>query len=115
MTIYTPTARFDTGRPLTEDEMRKTAPSIFALPAHESRSERFRAIPTIEVLRGLAKEGFHPVGVRQAKCRTEGRADYTKHLVRLRRFDDVAKYQVGDTVCEMLLKNANDGTSVYDL
>ena len=115
MSIYTSTARFDTGRALTEDEMRKAAPSIFAKSAHESRSERFKPIPTIEILRGLAKEGFAPVGVRQATSRTKGKADFTKHLIRLRRIDDSKTYTVGDTVCEILLKNANDGTSAYEL
>lgn len=115
MSIYTSTARFDTGRALTEDEMRKAAPSIFATSAHESRSERFQPIPTIEILRGLTKEGFAPVGVRQATSRTEGKAEFTKHLIRLRRIDDGKTYNVGDTVCEILLKNANDGTSAYEL
>jgi hypothetical protein len=116
MTVYTSTARFDTGRALTEDELRKLAPSIFATTAHASRSDRFAPIPTIEVLRGLAKEGFFPVGAKQSVARMDDRRDYTKHLIRLRRFDDnAAKYAVGDTVCEMLLKNANDGSSAYDL
>ncbi|OKP64455.1 phosphoribosylamine--glycine ligase [Ensifer adhaerens] len=115
MTIYTNTARFDTGRAMSEDELRAVAPSIFATTAHESRSERFKPIPTIEVLRGLMAEGFVPVGARQSSSRTEGKADYTKHLVRLRRIDDGHTYRVGDTVCEILLKNANDGTSAYDL
>lgn len=115
MSVYTSTARFDTGRALTEDELRKLAPSIFAKTAHESRSERFQPIPTIEVLRGLEKEGFVAVGARQSSCRTEGKADYTKHLIRLRRIDDGKVYSVGDTVCEILLKNANDGTSAYEL
>jgi hypothetical protein len=116
MTVYTSTARFDTGRALTEDELCQLAPSIFATTAHASRSDRFAPIPTIEVLRGLAKEGFHPVGAKQSVARTDDRRDYTKHLIRLRRFDDnAAKYAVGDTVCEMLLKNANDGSSAYDL
>ncbi len=114
-TIYTNTARFDTGRALSEDEMRKIAPSIFATVAHESRSERFAPIPTIEVLRGLEREGFFPVGVRQSTTRDEGKREFTKHLIRMRRLDNVEAYKVGDTVCEMLLKNANDGTSAYDL
>lgn len=113
--VYTNTARFDTGRALTEDEMRRLAPSIFAEAPHESRSERFRAIPTIEVLRALQKEGFEPVGAKQSTSRDAGRQDFTKHLIRLRRMDNVQAYRVGDTVCEMLLKNANDGTSAYDL
>jgi hypothetical protein len=115
MSIYTNTARFDTGRELTEIEMRKLAPSIFATSAHESRSERFMPIPTIEVLRGLKNEGFVPVGVKQSASRTPGKADFTKHLIRMRRVDDGKVYNVGDTVCEILLKNANDGTSAYEL
>jgi hypothetical protein len=67
------------------------------------------------VLRALGKEGFEPVAAKQSLCRYSDRKDFTKHLIRLRRFDNVEKYQVGDTVCEMLLKNANDGTSVYNL
>jgi hypothetical protein len=114
-TIYAQSARFDTGRALTEDELRKLAPSIFATEAHSSRSDRFAAIPTIEVLRGLANEGFHPVGAKQSVARLDDRRDFTKHLIRLRRLDNLEQYRVGDTVCEMLLKNANDGTSAYDL
>lgn len=115
MSIYAKTARFDTGRALDEDEMQRLAPSIFATTAHESRSERFQPIATIDILRGLTKEGFLPVGVKQSRCRVEGREDFTKHLIRLRRMDDSPKYQVGDNVCEILLKNANDGTSAYDI
>lgn len=115
MTVYANTARFDQARPLTEDELRRRAPSIFATTAHESRSDRFKPIPTIEVLRGLMREGFMPVGARQARPRDDSKSDFTKHLIRLRRLDDGRSYSVGDTVCEILLRNANDGTSAYDL
>jgi hypothetical protein len=115
MSIYTSTARFDTGRALTEDEMHRMAPSIFAVDKHESRSDRFQPIPTIEILRGLEKEGFVPVGVRQSNTRVPGKAPFTKHMIRIRHVDAMTKHAVGDTVMEMLLKNANDGTSAYDL
>lgn len=114
-TTYGKHARFDTGKGMTEDELFKAAPSIFATTAHESRSARFAPIPTIEVVRGLKKEGFEVVGARQSLTRVEGKAPYTKHLLRLRRMDMDKSYRVGDTVAEMLLKNANDGTSIYDL
>lgn len=115
MTIYTQTARFDSARSLTEDELRKLAPSVFAVDAHHSRSERFQPIPTFDVLRGLMAEGFYPVGAKQSVARLDDRRDFTKHLIRLRRLDNVAAHSVGDTVCEILLKNANDGTAAYDL
>lgn len=110
------TARFDgSARALDHDEMRKIAPSIFAVAAHDSRSERFAPIPTIHVLDALAREGFFPVAVRQAGSRDPSRRDFTRHMVRLRRLDETAKYTVGDTVYEIVLKNANDGSSAYDL
>ncbi|GAB2208838.1 DUF932 domain-containing protein [Roseibium sp. ROS1] len=113
--VYASTARFDIGRALSEDELRRLAPSIFATSAHESRSERFQPIATIDILRGLMDEGFMPVGAKQGNPRDDSKRDFTKHLIRLRRLDEDAKYSVGDTVCEILLKNANDGTSAYDI
>ena len=114
--VYAQSARFDVAKPLTEDELRKLAPSIFAETAHESRSERFRAIPTIEVLRGLENEGFFAVGAKQSVTRDPGKKDFTKHVIRLRRFDDEAKsLRVGDNVLEQYLKNANDGSAAYEL
>ncbi len=114
-TTYGNHARFDAGRGMTEDEIFKIAPSVFAVTAHESRSERFAPIPTIEIVRGLKKEGFEVVGVKQGKSRVPGKADFTKHLLRLRRMDADTSFRVGDTVVESLLKNANDGTAQYEL
>lgn len=110
------TARFDgSARALTEDEMRKVAPSIFAVEKHDSRSDRFQPIPTIEIVRALQSEGFSPVGAKQGGTRDETRRDFTKHMLRFRRLDQDQKFSVGDSVFEILLKNANDGTAAYDL
>lgn len=115
MHIYGNGARFDESqRFLTEDEIRASAPSVFAAEAHASRSQRFAPIPTIEVVRALATEGFGVVGAKQAPTRDPGRQDFTKHLLRLRPMDGRQR-QVGDTIFEILLKNANDGTAAYDL
>ena len=71
-------------RPLSEDQMRAAAPSIFAEGKHASRSERYTYIPTIDVLRGLRKEGFEPFMVAQGASRVEGKAEFTKHMIRMR-------------------------------
>ena len=116
MTVYTNTARFDgTARALTEDELYQLAPSVFATTAHPGRSEKFRPIPTIEVIRACAKEGFSVVGASQSVCRIADRKPFTKHLLRMRRIDETVTYRTGDTIPEMMLKNANDGTGAYDL
>ena len=69
--------------PLAEDLMRQAAPSIFAEGKHASRSERYTYIPTIEVLRGLRKEGFEPFKVAQSKSRIEGKTEPPRVLRRL--------------------------------
>jgi hypothetical protein len=46
--------------PLSDDQIRRVAPSIFAGGKHQSRSERYTYIPTIDVLRSLRNEGFQP-------------------------------------------------------
>ncbi len=91
--MYTPTLASRFGRnkvgmrsdvPLTDDQIRAVAPSIFADCKHASRSDRYTFIPTIDVLAGLKKEGFQPFMVAQGQSRIAGKTEYTKHLVRMR-------------------------------
>jgi hypothetical protein len=98
--------------PLSEDQMRRAAPSIFAVGKHASRSERYTYIPTIEVLRGLCREGFQPFMVAQGKSRVEGKAEYTKHMIRMRHAGQV---QTRPEANEIILINSHDGASSYQM
>jgi len=98
--------------PLTEDQMRRTAPSIFAAGKHASRSERYTYIPTIDVLRGLKREGFEPFMVAQGFSRIEGKTEYTKHLIRMRHAGQVSTKPEAN---EIILINSHDGASSYQL
>jgi hypothetical protein len=98
--------------PLAEDQMRQAAPSIFAEGKHASRSERYSYIPTIDVLRGLRKEGFEPFMVAQGKSRIEGKAEYTKHMIRMRHAGQV---EARPEANEIILINSHDGASCYQL
>ncbi|MCC3318471.1 DUF932 domain-containing protein [Nocardia africana] len=106
-----PVAIRSTDEPLSEVEMRAVAPSIFADEAHETRSERYTHIPTIEVLRGLEKEGFRPFAVAQTRVRDEGRREFTKHMIRLRHANTIA----ADEANEVVLLNSHDGSSSYQM
>jgi Domain of unknown function (DUF932) len=98
--------------PLDEDQMRQAAPSIFAAGKHESRSKRYAHIPTIEVLRGLRKEGFEPFMVAQGASRIEGKAAFTKHMIRMRH---AAQVQTRPEANEIILINSHDGASSYQM
>lgn len=102
--------------PLGEDQMRASAPSIFAPGKHSSRSERYAYIPTIEVLRGLHREGFEPFMVAQGTSRVHGKAEFTKHMIRMRhaggpRHGTSARPEAQ----EIILINSHDGASSYQM
>ena len=101
---------FSRGEPLTNAELHARVPSIFATEAHESRSARFAPVPTVTVLDGLRAEGFEPFMAQQARTRVAGKAEFTKHMLRLRHRGIVN--QAGEAF-EVVLVNANDGTSAY--
>ena len=98
--------------PLAEDQMRRAAPSIFAQGKHASRSERYTYIPTIDVLRGLKREGFEPFMVAQGKSRIEGKTEFTKHMIRMRHAGQVTSRPEAN---EIILINSHDGASSYQM
>jgi hypothetical protein len=104
------------GEALTDEQILRAAPSVFATEAHSSRSARFAPVPTVDVLNGLRAEGFVPVAAMQANTRDESRRDFTKHMLRLRHLGDAGRQlQVGGSVFEIVLVNANDGTAAYHM
>ena len=97
--------------PLTDEQIRAVAPSIFAAEKHVSRSDRYTYIPTGEVLTALRKEGFEPFMVCQTRVRQDDRRDFTKHMVRMRHATQVNDAEAN----EIVLLNSHDGTSSYQL
>ena len=98
--------------PLADEQMRRAAPSIFAEGKHGSRSERYTYIPTIDVLRGLRREGFEPFMVAQSKSRIEGKTEFTKHMIRMRHAGQVNARPEAN---EIILINSHDGASSYQM
>ncbi|QQA62107.1 DUF945 domain-containing protein [Aeromonas caviae] len=98
--------------PLSDDQIHRVAPSIFAEAPHESRSQRYAYIPTVTVLTELRKEGFQPFMVTQTRTRHEDRRDYTKHMIRLRHASQINAQGEAN---EIILLNSHDGTSSYQM
>lgn len=98
--------------PIDLDLAARYAPSILAPHEHSSRSERYAYVPTVDVLKGLEREGFKLFAAMQARTRDDSRRGFTKHMLRLRRADQV---MVGDSFPEIVLINSHDGTSSFQL
>lgn len=114
-TIGTPINKPQTAMiPLTMEQLRDKAPSVFATQAHESRSARYKYIPTVEVIMGLEKAGFLPYTATQSRSRVQGKSEFTKHMIRFRHQDTTIN-KVGDSIPEVAMINSHDGTSAYEL
>lgn len=113
-------------RALSNDELRRVAPSIFATQPWSGVSERYNFIPTIEVVERLRKEGFVPTHVNQSRVRIAEKRGFTKHMIRFSRSEDVKLFGVVDgnahhfykekpEVAQVTLVNAHDRSSSYQL
>lgn len=112
MMITTADGIYRSREPMTEAELMKAAPAAFATGKHLSRSDRYSYVPTIDIVRGLARETGHVVyGATETKTRDLARRGHTKHLIRLRRPDTFDRGEAP----EIILINSHDGASSYRL
>ena len=100
-------------RELSDDELRRNAPSIFAGQAMEGVSHRYAFLPTSQVVAQMREAGWAPVQAEEQRVRLEGRAGFQKHLIRFQRRDLIAVK--GEFAAEICLVNSHDRSSAYQL
>lgn len=105
-------ARSISGREaLSDDQLRRVVPSIFAEDAHHSRSEKYVYVPTFNIVQGLRREGWEPFFAVQAQPRAADRTGHAKHMLRLRRPEHITDTEAA----EVILVNSHDGTTSYQM
>lgn len=114
---------------LTDEQIMRAAPSVFATQAWEGVSDKYAFIPTSAVLQQLRQAGLVPVRAMQSTVRIAGKRDFAKHQLRFRRATDIAAYPrvvngnahhfyakgQQPTIPELVIINSHDRTSAYDL
>ncbi|WP_421694387.1 DUF932 domain-containing protein [Aestuariivirga sp.] len=96
---------------LDNEALFRHVPSVFAREAHDSRSERYVYVRTIEIVEGLRREGWFPFFAVQSVPRDGSRHGHAKHMLRLRRDDGIGKPEAA----EVIIVNSHDGTSAYQM
>jgi len=96
---------------LTDDQLHRVVPSIFAAEAHGSRSDKYVYVPTISIVQGLRREGWEPFFAVQAQPRDGGRTGHAKHMLRMRRPDHITETEAA----EVIIVNSHDGTTSYQM
>lgn len=96
-------------RKLSRDEVIQMAPSVITVNAHDSLSERYSPISTMDIVDILQMDGWYPVKVQEVNARTSHTDGFQKHLIRFQN----AGLRLGDENIEVVLTNSHDGKSAY--
>lgn len=99
--------------PMTLEQVRVAAPSVFANHAWDGVSNRYAFIPTIDVVNSLLAEGWNITRAKQQRVMLPEKTEFTRHILRFRR--DCKSLVVGDVFPEIVLLNSHDRGSAYQM
>src|ERR1700756_178103 len=100
---------------ISDDELRRFAPSVFASQPIEGVSERYSFLPTSSILNGMRENGWVPVRAQEQSIRTEARRGFQKHVVRFARLQHLQSWEKNQVRPEVVLVNSHDKSSAYQL
>lgn len=104
--------KLDNTKFLSQDEIKRLAPSVFTKTAFDSLSNKYTHIPTSRVIEDMEKLNFFVKECKEIKARK--RVGFQKHLLIFRNPDLVITGEDGDVIHpQILISNSHDGTSSF--
>ena len=100
---------------ISDEELRRVVPSIFASQPIEGVSDRYSFLPTSSILQGMRENGWVPVRAEEQSVRTEARRGFQKHLIRFARTEHLQTWEKNQVRPEVVLLNSHDKSSAYQL
>lgn len=100
-------------QPLTFDYLRVNVPSAIAFRPHESVSDRYQFISTLDVFSELQRNGFQCYAASQTNVKLADRYTVAAHQLRFRSATPVKGWSVGDILPEIILHNSHDRSGTF--
>ena len=100
-------------KPLTNEQLRIKAPSLFQDQPYHEVSSKYHFIPTIEIIEQLRAENWYPVTVNEAGVRDLSKNGFQQHYVRFQHFSDLINPNAN--VVELLLFNSHDRSMSFSI
>lgn len=101
-------------KPMSKDEIRSLAPSIFQTKGSISTSDKYCHISTEKVIDDMNILGWYVSDVKEVKARKNENIGFQKHLVIFRNNDIVINGEDDDVVYpQILLSNSSDGKNSF--
>ena len=105
-------ANLSTIEPISKEDIKKAAPSVFTKHGSSTVSEKYTHIPTERVLDDMQALGWSVVDVKEIKARKN--QGFQKHLLVFANPEIVINGEDGDTVFpRILLTNSHDGKNAF--
>jgi hypothetical protein len=100
-------------KPLTNEQLRAKAPSLFQDQPYHEVSSKYHFIGTIDIIEQLRNESWFPVSVSQAGVRDLSKDGFQQHYVRFQYFSDLINPNAN--VVELLLFNSHDRSMSFSI
>ncbi|MDD2291901.1 MAG: DUF932 domain-containing protein [Arcobacter sp.] len=100
-------------KPLTNEQLKVKAPTLFTSEPHFEVSDKYHFIPTIDVIEEIRFHNWYPVSVAVANVRDEEKEGFQQHCVRFRHFEDLLNPK--DNAVELLLFNSHDRSKAFSI
>ena len=100
-------------KPLTNEQLRVKAPSLFQDQPYHEVSSKYHFIPTIDIIEQLRNESWFPVSVSEAGVRDLSKNGFQQHYVRFQHFSDLINPNAN--VVELLLFNSHDRSMSFSI
>jgi len=100
-------------QPLSNKELFKQAPSIFAETQSEGLSDRYAFVPTYKVLDTFREAGYYPILAGESKVRNPDNNGYQKHFIQFRSLDNLLRPDANEEYADTILVNDHSGKSSF--
>lgn len=100
-------------RPLSDEELRAAAPSIFSDTPIDGVSDKYAFVPTYKVLSTFKEAGYYPIMASQSKVRNEHNQGYQKHIIQFRSLDNLLRPNANEEYADIVLTNSHNRTSSF--
>lgn len=102
-------------KPLNNEELFQSAPSIFSETPIEGLSNRYAFVPTHSVLNIFRNSGYYPIMASESKVRDKENQGFQKHMVQFRSLANILRPNSKEEYADIILTNSSDAKSSFKL
>lgn len=102
-------------RPLSNEQLRAQAPSIFSETPIEGVSEKYAFVPTYAVLDTFRHAGYYPIMAGESRVRNHENKGYQKHIIQFRSLEHLLRPHANEEYADIVLTNSHNRTSSFSV